>query len=87
MIERNQCARIPIAERGSIIRKLSRGVTATEVGNLFPHHRFEVVYYRASTMNSNSRARGMALNLANAASIVTFEAWRQHGFAGSARLD
>ncbi|TFI00345.1 tRNA (cytidine(34)-2'-O)-methyltransferase [Micrococcus lylae] len=28
-----------------------------------------------------------SLNLANAASIVTFEAWRQHGFAGSARLD
>ena len=28
-----------------------------------------------------------SLNLANAASIVTFEAWRQHGFAGSACLD
>lgn len=28
-----------------------------------------------------------SLNLANAASIVAFEAWRQHGFAGAADLD
>lgn len=29
------------------------------------------------------RARSRSLNLANAASIVLYEAWRQHGFAGA----
>ena len=33
--------------------------------------------------DSPMRTRNRSLNLANAVSVVVYEAWRQHGFAGA----
>lgn len=52
----------------------SRGLPAEVLQDMFPSHRLRL------PMRPGQRS----LNLSNAVAVVTFEAWRQHGFAGAA---